>query len=107
MHLTLNFDEGKVQGAGIDNPGHFVIDGSYDGVSSRLRWVKQYVGKHSVQYEGRYEGDEIIGTWSLAQDVQGAGSKGGEFRIWPLPDGQYPGDEPLRSILMKEIQRKG
>ena len=96
-----------MRGAGIDNPGHFVIDGSYDGVSSRWSWVKQYVGKHSVQYEGRYEGDEIIGTWSLVPTTQGSGSKGGEFRIWPLPDGEYSGDEPLQSILIKEIRRKG
>jgi hypothetical protein len=30
MHLTLNFADGRIQGADIDNPGPFIIEGTYD-----------------------------------------------------------------------------
>jgi hypothetical protein len=107
MHLTLNFAEGKIRGAGLDNPGQFVIEGSYDPAGTRLEWLKQYIGKHGVLYQGTSQGDEIAGVWTLQKANQGSGSGTGEFRLWPLPDGEYPGDERLQTILVKEILRKG
>lgn len=107
MHQTLEFGEGLVRGAGIDNPGQFVIDGSYDEASRRVQWTKKYVGKHDVRYEGIAKNGEIIGAWSLTQLKQGREvSLHGEFRIWPLPDGQYGDDESLQSVLEMEIRRK-
>jgi len=107
MHLTLNFAEGNIQGAGIDNPGSFLVEGSYDETNLRAKWVKRYVGKHSVQYEGTHREGEIIGLWSLTKITEGRSVPiHGEFRIWPLPPGEYAGDEPLQSILEKEIRRK-
>jgi hypothetical protein len=107
MHLTLNFVRGNIRGAGIDNPGQFIIEGSYDDINFRAKWAKRYVGKHSVEYEGTYRDGEITGSWSLTQNNQGrAVSTNGEFRIWPLPVEQYGDDEPLQSILEKEIRRK-
>jgi hypothetical protein len=106
MHLTLNFINGRIQGAGIDNPGTFILEGTYD-ASSRAAWLKSYVGKHSVKYEGTFKDGEILGEWSMTQTSPGrsAPARGG-FRIWPLPAGKYSDDEPLRSILEKEIRRK-
>jgi hypothetical protein len=105
MHLTLNFVDGLIRGAGIDKPGQFVIDGVY--TSKDARWSKHYVGKHSVSYEGQFKNEEIFGSWSLTQMHEGrVVSLQGEFRIWPLPEGIYGDDEPLQSILDKEIRRK-
>lgn len=106
MHLTLNFIDGRIQGAGIDNPGSFVIQGTYD-ASSRAEWLKSYVGKHSVRYEGKLKEGEILGEWTMTQISPGRSAPArGEFRIWPLPEGMYSGDEPLQGILEKEIRRK-
>src|SRR6266849_727563 len=83
-HQTL----GTIRGAGIDNPGQFLIEGSYDDASCRAQWAKKYIGKHEVRYEGTYQDGEITGSWSLTQIKQGrAVSLHGEFRIWPLPEG--------------------
>lgn len=106
MHLTLNFADGRIHGAGIDNPGTFAIEGAYD-ASSRAHWLKRYVGKHDVKYEGKFADAEIVGVWSLTQITQGRTSPlHGEFRIWPLPADEHSDDEPLQAILQKEIRRK-
>lgn len=106
MHLTLNCTEGRIQGAGIDNPGSFIVEGTY-GAGSRAEWLKTYVGKHSVQYEGKFKDGEILGEWLMTQISPGRSAPAhGEFRIWPLPVGKYSDDEPLRSILEREIRRK-
>jgi hypothetical protein len=107
LHQTLEFSDGHIRGAGIDNPGHFVIDGSYDEASRAVQWTKTYIGKHDVRYEGAARNGEIMGSWSLKQNKQGREvSLRGEFRIWPLPDGQYCDEESLQSILEREIRRK-
>ncbi|HMF10846.1 MAG TPA: hypothetical protein VKE94_01030 [Gemmataceae bacterium] len=107
VHQTLEFGDGHVRGAGIDNPGQFLIEGSYEDASGRVRWAKQYIGKHGVHYEGTAKDDEIAGSWFLKQNKQGREVVlRGEFRIWPLPDGIYGDDEPLQSVLEREIRRK-
>ena len=103
MHLTLHFDHNKISGAGIDGPGQFVIIGTYDETDSPVKFTKQYIGKHAVEYEGRFQEDEIVGGWSL---TQGERILTGEMRLWPLPDALYRDDESLQSILEREIQRK-
>ena len=106
MHLTLNFVDGCIQGAGIDNPGTFAIEGTYDG-GSRAEWFKRYLGKHDVRYEGTFRDGEIVGVWSLTQISQGRGAPvHGEFRLWPLAADEYSDDEPLQAILQREIRRK-
>jgi len=103
MHLTLQFGEGKVKGAGIDGPGQFVIDGVYDDANSSVTLNKQYIGKHNLQYRGHFQSDEILGDWSLTQDGR---TMNGTIRIWPLLDGIYGDDETLQSIIAREIERK-
>jgi hypothetical protein len=107
MHMTLNFTDGRIQGAGIDKSSTFVIEGSYDQSGGRASWLKQYLGRHSVQYEGIFKDGEITGSWSLTQISDGRSAPlRGDFRIWRLPSDAYSGDEPLQSILEKEIRRK-
>jgi hypothetical protein len=106
MHLTLHFSNGVIRGAGIDNPGQFVIDGVYDDVNQQVSWSKRYVRQNSVRYQGTYSNSEITGVWSLDKTKNGRRLQG-QFRIWPLPGDAYGENESLKSILEKEIQRKG
>lgn len=61
---------GPVSGAGSDGVGTFHISGSVD-QSGNVRFVKQYDGKHSVNYTGTLSGDQINGQWEL-QGMQDA-----------------------------------
>lgn len=104
MHLTLQFEGNIIRGAGIDGPGPFAIIGTCDAASAQLKFAKAYIGKHTVNYEGALQNDEITGTWSLTQNGR---LMQGQMRLWPLPDGLYRDDEPLAAMLQKEIDRKG
>jgi hypothetical protein len=108
MHMTLEFSRGSIRGAGIDKPGRFVVDGSFDESTLEAKWSKRYVGKHSVEYVGELRDGEISGSWSLAQVIHVHETRAsGQFRIWPLPADLYGDDESLQSILEREIRRKG
>ena len=80
MDLVLEFKNGVMTGEGADGIGPFIISGNYSEQNGECAWVKQYVGRHSVDYKGYREGKGIWGNW-----VIGAG-KGG-FHIWPLSEG--------------------
>ncbi len=103
MHLTLQFDQNVIKGAGIDGPGLFVIKGTCNELNSQIRFTKQYIGKHSVEYDARFQEDEIVGVWSLTRDGQ---TLTGSMRMWLLPNDLYGDDESLQSILERELQRK-
>ena len=75
LHLTFARD-GNISGDGIDDIADFFIHGVFDPGTLEACWTKSYVGSHSVEYHGFYDGRTIWGTWSLA------GRTGG-FRIWP------------------------
>jgi len=79
MDLVLEFRAGKMSGEGADGIGLFIISGNYSEETGECAWVKQYVGRHFVDYKGYREGKGIWGNW-----VVGAG-KGG-FQIWPLSE---------------------
>jgi hypothetical protein len=77
MRLTLIFStDGKLQGEGTDDIGPFVIRGVFNGDFNACAWTKSYVGAHSVQYHGLYDGRSICGDWSLIMMTGG-------FWIWP------------------------
>jgi len=80
MDLVLEFKNGVIAGGGADGIGFFVISGNYSGQTGESSWVKQYVGRHAVDYKGYREGKGIWGNWTLP------GLKGG-FHIWPLSEG--------------------
>lgn len=69
--LTLNFDGLNVTGEGRDLVGTFTFEGVYfDGAVSL---VKQYVGMHSVRYEGKSDGEGVIaGTWNIGEWIHGS-----------------------------------
>jgi hypothetical protein len=80
MDLILEFNNGVMTGEGADGIGLFVISGNYSAQSGECAWVKQYVGRHAVGYNGFREGKGIWGNWKIVM------AKGG-FQIWPLSEG--------------------
>ena len=56
---------GVVRGEGRDIVGEFRIDGAYD-ARGTVKFVKQYIGKHRVLYDGMHDGEGTIhGNWSI------------------------------------------
>lgn len=83
MELHLTFREGILEGDGRDWVGAFSVKGSYNLNDGKCHWLKQYVGKHGVHYEGFNEGQGIWGSWSIKDSHMHGG-----FHIWPdeMPD---------------------
>jgi hypothetical protein len=48
----LKFHKKVVKGKGRDTVGLFEIKGTYDKATLKTKFEKQYVGKHTVIYEG-------------------------------------------------------
>lgn len=76
MHLYMTFTEGKIKGEGTDYVGPWVANGTYDLDSGKCEWVKQYLGKHTVSYQGQLGDQGIMGQWQIQYLT-------GEFHIWP------------------------
>jgi hypothetical protein len=68
MHeLTLHFAGGCIRGQGYDCIGDFTFTGEYDDQGG-VYLLKQYVGKHSVNYVGQYDGEgTIYGRWTIGK----------------------------------------
>ena len=79
--LTMTFSGGTLTGGGRDAVGAFTVRGRYDLTDGKCRWVKHYVGKHDVFYNGFNEGRGIWGLWDIPNQL-GIAWKGG-FHIWP------------------------
>ena len=80
MTLRLDFELGRVTGSGTDYVGRFTVAGAYNLADGECKFLKQYVGKHAVEYRGFNEGKGIWGTWELHH--LGLTWTGG-FHIWP------------------------
>ena len=65
MHLYLQFEDGIIKGEGTDYVGPWVAAGSYDEKSGACKWTKQYVGQHSVDYQGLCGENGIQGDWTI------------------------------------------
>jgi hypothetical protein len=52
MDLVLEFKGGKMTGEGADGIGLFIVSGNYSEETGECAWVKQYVGRHAVDYKG-------------------------------------------------------
>jgi len=78
--LWLRFAQGRVNGGGVDCVGEFRFDGRYDLKTGRVMLIKQYLGAHTVQYDGRNENDGqwIWGVWRMREIGQSGG-----FHMWP------------------------
>jgi hypothetical protein len=78
--LLLRFSNGGVDGEGQDCIGRFTFAGSYAEDGS-VRLVKQYIGRHSVLYQGSVDGEgAIVGRWSIASRFTGP------FALMPILD---------------------
>ena len=63
QQLCLSFEGGKLQGSGEDMIGPFTLSGE---LGEAVVIVKQYLGKHRVDYVGRYDGEGTFwGTWHI------------------------------------------
>ena len=77
MELSLEFQDGRMFGDGVDYVGPFVIQGRYDLEDGKCSWTKQYLHRHAVYYAGYNEGKGIWGMWDIPQVWTGG------FHIWP------------------------
>lgn len=84
MELSLTFRKGVLQGDGRDWVGRFLFRGRYDVETGKCWWTKQYVGRHSIAYQGYNEGRGIWGTWEWPKSPPWRGG----FHIWPVGMGQ-------------------
>jgi hypothetical protein len=82
MDLGLDFKAGRIDGAGIDGIGRFLIRGSYEPETYRCYWFKEYIGKHDVLYNGAWDMGSIWGLWEIPPSARGG------FRIWPGKRGE-------------------
>jgi hypothetical protein len=90
-NLVLRFTAGQVNGRGADIIGPFTLQGQYDDAGT-VTLLKQYVGRHSVLYRGRYDGEgTIFGEWSIP------GGWRGPFALSP-EDFEVPADTPILTI---------
>src|SRR5262245_52261093 len=61
--LILQFIDGTIVGSGIDIVGRFTLTGTISN-AGQVAMVKQYVGRHKVDYVGVYDGEGIMwGEW--------------------------------------------
>lgn len=88
MHLHLLFENGQMKGEGTDYVGPWTLEGNYhahDTVNQgavHCRWIKTYVGRHRVIYEGNYGQEGIVGQWRIPN------TNTGNFQIWPETFGE-------------------
>ncbi|MDX1945892.1 MAG: hypothetical protein SFU86_10885, partial [Pirellulaceae bacterium] len=56
---------GRISGSGIDMVGPFTLAGTL-GEGGQVAILKQYVGQHSVEYVGTYDGEGLLfGEWRI------------------------------------------
>ena len=61
----MNIWNNLIEGRGSDEVGEFTISGDLK-PNGQVNFVKQYIGQHSVQYEGQYVDNKIIsGQWKI------------------------------------------
>lgn len=97
--FELHFTHGRITGRGVDIVGPFRFSGDYDETTGKLTMTKQYLGKHTVEYEGRPDGEGcILGQWRLQVAVgRSVYEDNGTFLMKPdLPP--PTGDEPIIRI---------
>ena len=91
MEMRLTFRNGELQGEGRDVVGAFFMTGGYSVADGRCHWMKRYLGRHDVFYEGFNEGKGIWGTWEIPPGPYMPTLHGG-FHIWP--EGMTDPSEP-------------
>ena len=77
MHLYLEFSNQTIKGEGTDYVGPWVASGKYSLDTGSCSWVKKYLGKHEVHYQGTVSQNGITGQWSIGSYLRD------QFHIWP------------------------
>jgi hypothetical protein len=107
MELRLTFSAGTLAGEGRDWVGKFVLRGRYSTGDGKCHWVKRYLGKHDVVYNGFNEGKGIWGIWEIPSVAHPDIGRGG-FHIWPegMPDPSRPqlSEEAEEPIIVQEVK---
>lgn len=63
--LYLEFSSGAISGSGADIVGPFLFTGTID-AQGQVAMTKDYVGLHSVDYLGSYDGEGLLwGDWHI------------------------------------------
>jgi hypothetical protein len=66
--LRLRFGGGRIEGSGRDMVGPFVFSGTIS-EAGQVGLVKQYLGRHRVDYHGTYDGEGVLwGQWQIGFD---------------------------------------
>eukprot|EP00727_Mastigamoeba_balamuthi_P012996 m51a1_g8319 hypothetical protein (810) ;mRNA; f:119496-123757 len=72
FQLTIEGDSSTgIRGEGADSIGRFTVRGKYNESSEQVSFVKAYIGKHSLNYEGRGTPDGFRGRWVIVGSCEG------------------------------------
>src|SRR5262245_20998433 len=63
--MVLSFDAGVLSGHGSDELGPFFMIGEYSEERRVALWIKQYVGRHRVFYQGAIRDGALVGRWII------------------------------------------
>ncbi|XP_056016178.1 uncharacterized protein LOC125675541 [Ostrea edulis] len=71
IQLFLGNFDGSVKGEGTDNIGNFMINGSWRKLDGSVKFTKQYIGAHSVVYDGLLspDGRHMDGKYTVGESV--------------------------------------
>ncbi len=98
MQCNLIFNQGLIQGYGVDDIAPFGWQGTYS-EKLTVNMTKSYTS-HIVHYHGYADENGIWGTWKLFD-----GTAGG-FHIWPIQENEDVHRESIKekkNILIEEI----
>lgn len=80
----MNIWNNLIEGRGADEVGEFTISGDQK-PDGQVNFVKQYIGQHSVQYEGQLVNNKIIsGQWKIPSK-----NSSGTFEIYKVYDSYW------------------
>jgi hypothetical protein len=64
LELTIVIEDGNLRGQGRDIIGPFTLTGQI--VREQVAILKRYIGQHSVEYYGAYDGEgTLAGKWEI------------------------------------------
>lgn len=93
--FELHFSGTAIRGQGEDVIGRFTIAGTVDRRNGSVSFIKQYLGRHQVEYVGQPDGEGCIGgKWTVRGVIE---TWTGPFLLKPsLPE--VPDDAPIQEI---------
>ncbi len=100
MSCLLHFSAGRVVGEGVDLVGMYVWAGQYDRLAKTCNMRKQYLGAHSVEYQGHADETGIWGNWNIRNELKGG------FHIWPIKNKEEEEEDALESVVSKVKEGK-